>query len=239
LELFKRIIWTLFFEKLKQIPSKNILRAIYLITFSRKFNLLWIRYILFFFIALGIFNYFKFYNVGKPQNKLEAPGKNSLKANTPLFGKGQQNTEINQGDISDYHFLALNLVNEVRSKGIYCGGKYFPSTSPLKLNDPLTNAAKLHATNMAEMNYFSHVGLDGKTLSTRVSEQGYRWSIVGENIAAGQSSIGEAVNSWIKSTGHCTNLMDPRFTEMGVSKASSSNSNKFKLYWVQTLAAPN
>lgn len=237
LEFLRLILGALFFKKISQIPQGIFLRSLYRLTLSKKFNSSWIIYISAALLLLGIFNYIKFHNFGPNPNKIEAPGKGSAKLENPSLGKRDAKDKKNQPDTSDYYFLALNLVNEVRAKGVDCGDRYFPSTSPLRLNDALINAARIHATNMAEMHFFSHTGLDGKSSSTRISEQGYRWSISGENIAAGQSSIKEAVNSWIKSAGHCANLMNPRFTEMGISKASS-NDSKFKLYWVQTLAAP-
>jgi uncharacterized protein YkwD len=219
------------------LPSRGVAGSVYFRVLPKAFNSARIRYIVYIFVALGIFNYFKFNNFALNHNKIEAPGKGSRVEN-PSFGKQVPNEKKNQPDTSDYAFLALNLVNEVRARGVDCGGKYFQGTSPLRLNDALINAARIHALNMAEMHFFSHTGMDGKSSSTRISEQGYRWSVAGENIAAGQSSIKEAVNSWVKSPGHCANLMDPRFTEMGISKANS-NGSKYRLYWVQTFATPS
>ena len=66
---------------------------------------------------------------------------------------------------------------------------------------------------------------------------GYRERLVGENIAYGPKSVEEVVQGWLDSTGHCENIMDPRFAEMGIGYAAGKASRR-GLYWVQLLAAP-
>ena len=46
----------------------------------------------------------------------------------------------------------------------------------------------------------------------------------------------EVVQGWLDSPGHCENIMDPRFAEMGIAYAAGHA--KRGLYWVQVLAAP-
>jgi uncharacterized protein YkwD len=55
----------------------------------------------------------------------------------------------------------------------------------LKANDELQEAARLHSLDMGSNNYFNHTSQDGTTFDERVTVQGYQWSYVGENIAAG------------------------------------------------------
>jgi uncharacterized protein YkwD len=50
-------------------------------------------------------------------------------------------------------------------------------------------------------------------------------------------SADEAVKGWLDSPGHCENIMDPRFAEMGIAYAQG-HAMKHGLYWVQVLAAP-
>jgi len=49
----------------------------------------------------------------------------------------------------------------------------------------------------------------------RAKAAGYRGRQIGENIAAGQSSPNKAMASWLASPGHCANLMNPMFTQVG------------------------
>ena len=66
---------------------------------------------------------------------------------------------------------------------------------------------------------------------------GYRETLVGENIAYGPKSADEVVRGWLDSPGHCENIMDVRFSEVGIAYAAGSGS-KPGLYWVQVFAAP-
>ncbi|HEY4194591.1 MAG TPA: CAP domain-containing protein [Mucilaginibacter sp.] len=124
----------------------------------------------------------------------------------------------------------LDRINLARSKGCNCGRTYFPPAPPLIWNNDLENAARGHALDMSERNYFSHTSKDGRSMSDRVTQAGYNFKgyksfIVGENIAQGQMSIPEVMDGWLKSEGHCRNLMNPMFKEVGVSEIDH--------YWVQ------
>jgi uncharacterized protein YkwD len=45
------------------------------------------------------------------------------------------------------------------------------------------------------------------------------------------------VQGWLDSPGHCENIMDPRFAEMGIAFAAGQSSRR-GLFWVQLLVAP-
>ena len=66
---------------------------------------------------------------------------------------------------------------------------------------------------------------------------GYREKLVGENIAYGPESVEEVVQGWLDSPGHCENIMDPRFAQMGIAYSAGRTSRR-GLYWVQLLAEP-
>ncbi len=76
---------------------------------------------------------------------------------------------------------------------------------------------------MGEENYFSHDspgGPCGNDFVDRVEAAGYTgWMTLGENIAAGQTTPQEVVAGWMDSDGHCSNIMEPAFTEIGVGLA--------------------
>jgi uncharacterized protein YkwD len=132
---------------------------------------------------------------------------------------------------------ALQLVNEVRARGARCGERSFAPAPPVTLSGTLAGVALGHAADMAEHNYFEHEDLMGRSPADRVRAVGYREKLVGENIAYGPNSAEEVVQGWLDSTGHCENIMDPRFAEMGIAFATG-RSAKRGLYWVQLLAAP-
>ncbi len=45
------------------------------------------------------------------------------------------------------------------------------------------------------------------------------------------------MKSWIDSPGHCANIMNPNYTEVGVACAQNAMST-YKQYWTMNLAAP-
>jgi uncharacterized protein YkwD len=132
---------------------------------------------------------------------------------------------------------ALELVNEVRARGMRCGERLFAPAPPLALSGTLANVAFGHASDMAEHEYFEHRGLNGQSPADRVRAMGYREKLVGENIAYGPKSIPEVVQGWLDSPGHCENIMDPRFAEMGIAYAAG-RTGRHGLYWVQLFAEP-
>jgi len=132
---------------------------------------------------------------------------------------------------------ALQLVNDVRARGTRCGDRVFAPVQPVTLSLTLTDAASAHALDMAEHNYFEHVDLAGQSPADRVRSVGYHEKLVGENIAYGPKTVDEVVQGWLDSPGHCENIMDPRFAEMGIAVAPGRSTRR-GLFWVQVLAEP-
>jgi uncharacterized protein YkwD len=132
---------------------------------------------------------------------------------------------------------ALQLVNEVRARGARCGEHSFAPAPPVRLSATLAGVALGHAADMAEHNYFEHQDLTGQSPAQRVRAVGYAGKLVGENIAYGPESVEEAVEGWLGSAGHCENIMDPRFAEMGLGY-TPGRAGRRGLYWVQVFAAP-
>ncbi len=131
----------------------------------------------------------------------------------------------------------LSRVNEARGQARQCGNQDFKAVEPLTWSCKLEAAAKRHSQDMAEQNYFSHTDPNGVGIQQRVSNQAYNWQAVGENIAAGQRSVSAVVNGWLESPGHCQNIMNATFTEMGMAKAEEPDS-RYSTYWTQTLGNP-
>jgi len=131
---------------------------------------------------------------------------------------------------SEFKRAFLEHINHVRQTGCTCGTTYMPPVPPLTWNDVLQHAAEGHAWDMSNNNYFSHTSRDGRTMQDRIVFAGYTFNgyksfAAGENIAFGQQSIDEVMDGWIKSPGHCKNLMNAGFKEVGVAENHH--------YWVQ------
>jgi uncharacterized protein YkwD len=131
----------------------------------------------------------------------------------------------------------LRLVNRARSSQRRCGAKVYPPVASIRWNAALARAAQRHAVDMARYNRLSHTGSSGSTPAARVNKAGYRWRAVGENIAAGQPTCEAVVDNWLASAGHCANLMETRFTEMGAA-CEQVSSTKYGTYWTLVLATP-
>lgn len=132
---------------------------------------------------------------------------------------------------------ALQLINEARARGARCGDRTFAPAPPVRLSPALGGVAWGHADDMARHNYFEHEDLLGRSPADRVRAVGYQEKLVGENIAYGPTSAEEVVQGWLDSPGHCENIMDPRFAEMGIAYAAGQASRR-GLFWVQLLVVP-
>lgn len=131
----------------------------------------------------------------------------------------------------------LEKVNEVRAKGAKCGSKgSFDPAPPLKVNAKLRCAARLHSLDMVKRKFFDHKNPDGESPMQRMKEVGYNGRYAGENIAAGQSTAESVMAGWMKSDGHCANIMNSRYRELGVGYVQSA-STKYNHYWTQKFGA--
>lgn len=126
----------------------------------------------------------------------------------------------------------LAATNAARAKGRTCGSRRFGPAPALAWNDALGQAALAHSTDMANRRVFAHAGGDGSDAGSRARKEGYGWRSIGENISFGQRSAAEAVEGWLGSPGHCANLMNPAFTEMGAAYAIR-DAPRSAAYWTQ------
>lgn len=124
----------------------------------------------------------------------------------------------------------LQMVNNIRSAGCTCGTTVMPPVAPLTWNDILASAALAHSQDMSATGDFSHNSSDGTSFSDRITADGYtNWRALGENIAYGYTTEQAVFNGWIQSEGHCKNIMNASFKEMGAAKVGT--------YWTQDFGA--
>ena len=142
-------------------------------------------------------------------------------------------------NLPDFRAGLLARINQVRARGADCGADgVFGAAAPVAWNDRLTLAAEGHSQDMAAKNYFSHTSADGRTLADRINASGYVWSSVGENIAAGYAGVNAVMDGWIASPGHCANLMNAGFAEVGVVCVPGSAGDTYSTYWTMDLGRP-
>ena len=126
----------------------------------------------------------------------------------------------------------LDLTNQRRAQGAVCGGQPYGPVGPLTMQPQLRYSARGHAKDMGDHNFFDHTNLQGLSPFDRMAAAGYQGQTMGENIAAGQSTPESVVAGWMNSPGHCTNIMNGQYTDLGVGYYYSGSSQYGHL-WVQ------
>ena len=113
----------------------------------------------------------------------------------------------------------LNLVNKARAEN---------GLSALTLNSNLSAVAQKKAEDMKNNNYFSHTSPTYGSPFDMIKNAGINYKTAGENIAKGQKTAEAVFNAWMNSSGHRANILNSRFTQMGIGVTDGSNK-----YWSQ------
>lgn len=132
--------------------------------------------------------------------------------------------------------VMFDLINKARAKARNCGDTFFPAAPPLKWDDRVAAAALGHSTDMAGTNFFGHEGSDGSDTGDRLMNEGYDAMLWGENIAVGYNLEADVTSGWLKSPGHCVNIMDPSYEDFGVGVGKGTFKGKMATYWTLDLA---
>jgi len=106
-----------------------------------------------------------------------------------------------------------------------------------KVSPSLMRAAQLHADQMASLGQMAH-SLPGARYpepKDRLAAAGYNWQAYAENVAYGQGNPSSAITSWMGSSGHRANILNPGLTEIGTAVANGSDGRP---YWVQVFGTP-
>ncbi len=107
--------------------------------------------------------------------------------------------------------------------------------APLTIDSRITAAAEAHSAEQATRKQMTHTGLNGSNAGKRMTAQGYRWSMWGENVAAGQPDCAAVVGAWMNSSGHRANILNPGFVHVGIGAVRGTDD---VIYWTMDLAAP-
>ena len=125
-------------------------------------------------------------------------------------------TPDNSG-VSDLEQQVVDLVNQERAAY---------GLAPLTLNTELCNGARLKSQDMLDNGYFNHYSPTYGDPFDMMEALGFNsWYAAAENIARGQKTAEEVMNSWMNSPGHRANILSEEYTEIGVGYAGG--------YWTQ------
>jgi uncharacterized protein YkwD len=105
---------------------------------------------------------------------------------------------------------------------------------PVNLDARLSRAAAMHSEDQARRSRIGHSGSDGSKPMQRAARAGYRPKIASENVASGQKSFSDVMQSWEGSSGHRTNLLRPNVKEIGVAMAQNTSGRP---YWTLVLGS--
>jgi uncharacterized YkwD family protein/spore coat assembly protein SafA len=112
----------------------------------------------------------------------------------------------------------LNIVNQERAK---------QGLKPLTMDWELQRVARTKSQDMKNKGYFSHQSPTYGSPFDMMKQFGISYRTAGENIAMGQRTPQEVMQSWMNSSGHRANILKADFTHIGVGYEASGN------YWTQ------
>lgn len=124
-------------------------------------------------------------------------------------------------DIRALETEVIRLVNIERAKA---------GRSALTENSKISNVARIKAKDFINNSYFSHNSPTYGTPFEMLRSFGITFTAAAENIASGQRSAAEVMNTWMNSSGHRTNILNSTYNQIGVGVARDNKDNTF---WVQ------
>ncbi len=128
-----------------------------------------------------------------------------------------------------YGAVLVNLTNQNRIAA---------NISELKVSPILEKAAQMKADDMASKNYFAHNTLEGFTPWYWFDKAGYKYIYAGENLAVNFQNSEDVETAWMNSRGHFLNIMNPKFTEIGIATSTGIYKGRQAVFVVQMFGAP-
>ncbi|RST59915.1 sporulation protein [Siminovitchia terrae] len=151
--------------------------------------------------------------------QVEKPAEKPAPTNPQESQKGEQKpAEQQNSQLSEYEQKVVELTNAERAKN---------GLAPLKVDAELSKVAREKSRDMSANNYFDHNSPTYGSPFDMMKKFGISYRAAGENIAQGQRTPEEVVNSWMNSSGHRENIMSKDFTHIGVGYVAEGN------YWTQ------
>ncbi len=128
--------------------------------------------------------------------------------------------------------IASSLVQQTNSERLRI------KISDLKTNVKLEQSAKLKANDMASKGYFAHNTPDGKNPWYFFNMAGYDYEYAGENLAVNFVESKDVTNAWMNSKSHRDNILNDKYTEIGIATAEGKYKGKDAIFVVQHFGKP-
>ena len=127
------------------------------------------------------------------------------------FKSDNKTAAAGKAAIAGFERSVFDLINRKRAEA---------GLKVLVWNEDVAQIARIHSENMANYKFFDHAGRDGKMVNNRADAVGLtKWRSIGENIAYNRgyaSPLEFVVESWMKSAGHRTNILNNNWQETGI-----------------------
>lgn len=107
-------------------------------------------------------------------------------------------------------------------------------TSPL-----LERAAIAKANDMARKGYFAHTSPEGRDPWYWFKDAGYAYSYAGENLAINFVDSRDVIDAWLASPKHRANLLNGKYTEIGIATAEGTYEGRSAVFVVQLFGRPS
>ena len=135
-------------------------------------------------------------------------------------GVGYAPTTVTKSvDVTPAEMLAG--INDVRKQN---------GSKPLVFSSLLAQVARHQAGAMVAHDQMSHDFGPGEGLRDRATLAGYHGPI-GENVAAGQTTLEETLKDWMNSAGHRFTLLSDMWTSVGMVVESGRPGSKYGVFW--------
>lgn len=154
----------------------------------------------------------------KPETEVPSQPENG-KPGTDIPNQPENGKPENDAETLSFAQQVVKLVNEERAK---------VGLSEVTLDKSIEAAALIRAKEIETS--FSHTRPDGRSFSTVLTDNGITYRGSGENIAWGQRSPQEVMKGWMNSEGHRANILNPKFTKIGVGYYQNAAGRN---YWTQ------
>lgn len=110
---------------------------------------------------------------------------------------------------------------------------------PLSENSLLNQSAQKKVEDMFNKQYFEHISPDGRDVSDLAEDVGYEFIVIGENLALGNFLNDQVlVQAWMDSEGHRENILNSKYTEIGVAVLKGTYQGKTTWLAVQHFGKP-
>lgn len=102
----------------------------------------------------------------------------------------------------------------------------------------LSKTAELKLADMFAKNYWDHTGPNGETAWDFMEKNNYSYLLAGENLARGYVSSKDVVDAWMNSPTHRSNILNPRFREIGLAVGTGKIKGQNTTVIVQLFGEP-